>query len=113
MTDLNKFIGRIKMPRDSMTYKEVTMALQKEQKQGTISDFRKTPSDTGSAEVQVALLTERINMLTEHLKSHKKDHSSRRGLLRLVSRRKKLLEYLKKDNFDSYQKVIEKLGLRK
>ncbi len=89
------------------------MALQKEKKQKIISDFRKTPSDTGSAEVQVALLTEKINMLTEHLKSHQKDHSSRRGLLRLVSRRKKLLEYLKRSNFDSYQKVIEKLGLRK
>lgn len=89
------------------------MALQKEKKQETISNFRKTPSDTGSSEVQVALMTERINMLTGHLKSHRKDHSSRRGLLRLVSRRKKLLEYLKKNNFDSYQKVIEKLELRK
>ncbi len=96
-----------------MINKEVPMALQKEKKQKIISDFRKTPSDTGSAEVQVALLTEKINMLTEHLKSHQKDHSSRRGLLRLVSRRKKLLEYLKRSNFDSYQKVIEKLGLRK
>lgn len=89
------------------------MALQKEKKQAIISDFRRTPSDTGSTEVQVALLTERINILTEHLKIHKKDHSSRRGLLRLVSRRKKLLDYLKKNNFESYQKVIEKLGLRK
>jgi small subunit ribosomal protein S15 len=89
------------------------MALQKEKKQETISSFRKTPSDTGSSEVQIALLTERINMLTEHLKLHKKDNSSRRGLLRLVSRRKKLLEYLKRNDFDSYQKVIEKLGLRK
>lgn len=89
------------------------MALQKEKKQAIISNFRRTPSDTGSTEVQVALLTERINILTEHLKIHKKDHSSRRGLLRLVSRRKKLLDYLKKNNFESYQKVIEKLGLRK
>lgn len=89
------------------------MVFQKEKKLEIISNFRKTPSDTGSAEVQVALLTDRINMLTEHLKTHEKDHSSRRGLLRLVSRRKKLLEYLKKNNFNSYQKVIEKLGLRK
>ncbi len=89
------------------------MALQKEKKQAIISGFRKNPSDTGSAEVQVALLTERINILTEHLKTHKKDHSSRRGLLRLVSRRKKLLDYLKKNDYENYQKVIEKLGLRK
>jgi len=89
------------------------MALQKEKKQEIISNFRRTPADTGSTEVQVALLTERINTLTEHLKTHKKDHSSRRGLLKLVSRRRKLLEYLKRKNFDSYQKLIERLGLRK
>ncbi len=89
------------------------MALQKEKKQKIIADFRKSPSDTGSVEVQVALLTERINILSEHLKLHRKDHSSRRGLLRLVSRRKKLLEYLKRNDFESYQKVIEKLNLRK
>lgn len=89
------------------------MALQKEKKKTIISNFRRSPSDTGSTEVQVALLTERINQLTEHLKMHKKDHSSRRGLLKLVSRRKRLLDYLKREDFEMYQSLIEKLGLRK
>jgi small subunit ribosomal protein S15 len=70
-------------------------------------------TDTGSADVQIALLTSRINELTEHLKIHKKDHSSRRGLLRMVATRRSLLDYLKDTAADRYQKVIEKLGLRR
>lgn len=87
--------------------------LNKEKKQTIIGKFRKHEKDTGSAEVQVAILTERINYLTAHLKAHKKDHSSRRGLLKLVGKRRKLLEYIKKISFDKYKSVIDKLGLRK
>lgn len=78
-----------------------------------VEQFQRTQGDTGSPEVQVALLTARINVLTEHFKSHKKDHHSRRGLLRMVSRRRKLLDYLKAHNPDAYRSLIEKLGLRK
>jgi len=82
--------------------------------QGTESvDLRLHDTDTGSADVQVARLTERINHLTEHLSVHKKDISSRRGLLRLVSRRRKLLDYLARTDHERYQKVIESLGLRR
>ena len=78
-----------------------------------VEQFQRTKGDTGSPEVQVALLTARITVLTEHFKSHKKDHHSRRGLLRMVSRRRKLLDYLKDRKPDSYRDLIEKLGLRK
>ena len=78
-----------------------------------VSQFQRAQGDTGSPEVQVALLTARINELTDHFKAHKKDHHSRRGLLRMVSRRRKLLDYLKGRNPDSYRTLIEKLGLRK
>ncbi len=78
-----------------------------------VADFQRAQGDTGSPEVQVALLTARINDLTGHFKEHKKDHHSRRGLLRMVSRRRKLLDYLKGRNADSYKALIEKLGLRK
>jgi len=78
-----------------------------------VTQFQRTQGDTGSPEVQVALLTARINELTEHFKAHKKDHHSRRGLLRMVSRRRKLLDYLKGRSPDSYRTLIEKLGLRK
>lgn len=78
-----------------------------------VAEFQRAQSDTGSPEVQVALLTARINHLTEHFKTHKKDHHSRRGLLRMVSRRRKLLDYLKGRNPDAYRALIEKLGLRK
>lgn len=78
-----------------------------------IQALRMHEKDTGSADVQIALLTQRINMLTEHLKSHVKDHSSRRGLLQLVARRRKLLDYLKRTASDRYKTVIEKLNLRK
>lgn len=78
-----------------------------------LNNFQRAPGDTGSPEVQIALLTARINYLTEHFKAHIKDHHSRRGLLRLVSRRRKLLDYLRGRNVDAYRSVIERLGLRK
>ena len=78
-----------------------------------IADNQRQQGDTGSPEVQIALLTARINGLNDHFKDHVKDHHSRRGLLRMVSRRRKLLDYLKSRNTDSYRALIEKLGLRK
>ncbi len=78
-----------------------------------VAQFQRASGDTGSPEVQVALLTARINDLTEHFKTHRKDHHSRRGLLRMVSRRRKLLDYLKNRNPESYSALIQKLGLRK
>jgi small subunit ribosomal protein S15 len=89
------------------------MALASEQKQELIGKFRTHAADTGSPEVQVALLTKRITELTEHFKTHKKDHHSRRGLLLLVSKRKSLLEYLKRKNVERYKTLIQELGLRK
>ncbi len=89
------------------------MALVKENKEKVITGFRVHGTDTGSASVQVALLTERINMLTDHFKVHKKDHHSRRGLLKMVSQRRKLLEYLKTTDRDGYKKVVDRLMLRK
>jgi small subunit ribosomal protein S15 len=83
------------------------------QKAEIISQFRRTSSDTGSPEVQIALLTSRINELTEHFKVHVKDHHSRRGLLRLVSQRRSLLDYLKRKNLAMYRSLIERLGIRK
>ena len=82
-------------------------------KSDIVSQFARAQGDTGSPEVQVALLTARINELTGHFKEHKKDHHSRRGLLRMVSRRRKLLDYLKRTNVDSYRALIQRLGLRK
>lgn len=84
-----------------------------EKKRGLIEQFRQHPSDTGSPEVQVALLTERINDLTGHFKVHHKDHHGRRGLLNMVSSRKGLLEYLKRKNVERYKTLIQRLGLRK
>ena len=84
-----------------------------DQKQSVIEKFRQHPSDTGSPEVQVALLTERINYLTEHFRTHAKDHHSRRGLLKLVSQRRKLLDYLKRVHVERYQKLVLSLNLRK
>ena len=82
-------------------------------KQAVIEKYGRTPNDTGSTEVQIALLTERISHLTEHLKSHQKDHHSRRGLLKMVGQRRGLLAYLKKVDIERYRALIEKLGLRK
>ena len=81
--------------------------------QSIIKEYQKNVSDTGSADVQIALLTARIRHLTEHFKTHKKDHHSRRGLLRLVSQRKKLLSYVKTNDITSYADLISRLGLRK
>jgi len=81
--------------------------------QAIIKEYQKDANDTGSADVQIALLTARIRHLTEHFKTHKKDHHSRRGLLRLVSQRKKLLSYVKSNDIKSYANLISRLGLRK
>lgn len=89
------------------------MSLTKEKKTELISNNRTHERDTGSPEVQVALLTERINSLTPHFKDHKKDHHSRRGLLRMVSSRRRLLDYLKQTNAGRYQGLIERLNIRK
>ena len=89
------------------------MAISTVQKAELVTNYQRGKSDTGSPEVQVALLTARINDLTGHFKSHVKDHHSRRGLLRMVSRRRKLLDYLRGSDVDRYRKVIESLGLRK
>ncbi|MEW6213898.1 MAG: 30S ribosomal protein S15 [Nitrospirota bacterium] len=89
------------------------MAIDKVQKQAIINNYRLHDTDTGSPEVQIALLSERINYLTEHFKIHKNDHHSRRGLLKLVSMRRRLLDHLKATNRQRYEKLIERLGLRK
>jgi small subunit ribosomal protein S15 len=89
------------------------MSIKAEKKAKLIKDFATNKADTGSAEVQCAILTERINNLTEHFKANVNDIHSRRGLLVMVSRRKRLLEYLKRTDFNRYQTLIEKLGLRK
>jgi small subunit ribosomal protein S15 len=89
------------------------MAVTTEDKARIVAEHQRAKGDTGSPEVQVALLTERINMLTEHFKAHVKDFHSRRGLLRMVSQRRSLLDYLKRSNVESYRSLIERLGLRK
>ncbi|MCP4146544.1 MAG: 30S ribosomal protein S15 [bacterium] len=89
------------------------MSITREDKQNLIGRFRRKDSDTGSPEVQAALLTTRIKNLTDHFKFHKKDHHSRRGLLGMVSRRRKLLDYLKKTDYQKYLQTIQDLGLRK
>jgi len=89
------------------------MTLDTNDKKKIIDEFKAHDSDTGSPEVQVALLTERINYLTEHFKTHKKDYHSRRGLLKLVGSRRKLLEYLKKKDVERYRAIVKKLGLRR
>ncbi len=89
------------------------MAMDTERKQGLISQFKLHDNDTGSPEVQIALLTERINYLTEHLKEHKKDHHSRRGLLKMVGQRRAMLNYLKKVDAERYRDILVKLKLRK
>lgn len=89
------------------------MPLTLEQKKSLIEQFRVHDGDTGSPEVQIALLSERINSLTEHFKKHAKDHHSRRGLLMLIGKRRGLLEYLKNNNVERYRTIIEKLGIRR
>ena len=88
------------------------MTISKEQKAEIIKEFGKTEQDSGSAEVQVALLTARIKDLTEHVKVHKKDHHTRRGLLMLVGKRRRLLKYIKDRDIDEYRELIKKLGIR-
>ena len=88
------------------------MALKKDQKTAVIGKFRRQDNDTGSAEIQIALLTESINELTEHLKLHKKDHASRRGLLIKVGKRRRLLHYLEQSDLERYRAIVGKLGLR-
>lgn len=89
------------------------MATDKELKEKLVGDYKTHQTDTGSSQVQVALLTQRINELTEHFKVHKKDNHSRRGLLKMVSRRRKLLDYLKRRDINQYHDIIQKLGLRR
>ncbi len=89
------------------------MALTKEDKKAMVAKFGETENDTGKAEVQIALLTARINYLTDHLRVHKKDHHSRRGLLKLVGQRRRLLKYLIKTDITRYRKVIKELGIRR
>lgn len=88
------------------------MALTQQRKQELISDYQVHETDTGSSEVQIAMLTERINRLSEHLKANQKDHSSRRGLLKLIGQRKRLLSYVQKENREKYQALIGRLGIR-
>jgi small subunit ribosomal protein S15 len=92
---------------------EVLVALTKDRKTALIGDFKTHDTDTGSPEVQVAILTERITYLTEHFKTHGKDHHSRRGLMKLVNQRRRLLDYLKSKDADRYAEVIKRLGIRK
>jgi small subunit ribosomal protein S15 len=89
------------------------MAIESAQKQQVITDFRINDKDTGSADVQIALLTQRINHLTEHLKTQPKDHHSRRGLLMMVGRRRRLLKYVAQQDVAKYRTIIEKLGIRR
>ncbi len=89
------------------------MALVQEKKKEVIEKFKNHEGDTGSPEVQIALLSERIRYLTDHFKAHKRDHHSRRGLLKMVGQRRRLLNYLKENKVDRYRTIIDKLGLRK
>ncbi|MGH9868383.1 MAG: 30S ribosomal protein S15 [Candidatus Polarisedimenticolia bacterium] len=89
------------------------MSLTRETKTGVIESYRVHSSDTGSPEVQIAILSRRIEDLTEHFKTHLKDHHSRRGLLKMVGKRRRLLDYLKTSNIDRYKEVIQRLGIRK
>lgn len=89
------------------------MGIAQQEKRGVIEQFRLHQTDTGSPEVQVALLSQRIDYLTEHFKIHVKDHHSRRGLLKLVGQRRRLLDYLKKNDYERYQSLIHRLGIRK
>jgi small subunit ribosomal protein S15 len=106
-------VGSIKLGRRRFYEREFDMAINVAQKAQIMTDYQRAAGDTGSSEVQVALLTARINDLTGHFREHKKDNHSRRGLLRMVSRRRKLLDYLKRTNVDSYRTLIQRLGLRK
>jgi len=100
-------------PNDQESLKEINMAISTADKAKIVADYQRAQGDTGSPEVQIALLTARINGLTGHFKANAKDHHSRRGLLKMVSQRRKMLDYLKRKNADGYRALIERLGLRK
>ena len=104
---------KVKCPPFAKRDKRVNMPVNVAQKAQIVHQYQRAAGDTGSPEVQIALLTARINGLTDHFKTHVKDHHSRRGLLKLVSQRRKLLDYLKSSNVDGYRKLIERLGIRK
>lgn len=89
------------------------MTLTQQRKQELMSEYQIHETDTGSADLQIAVLTERINQLTAHLRANKKDHSSRRGLLKMIGRRRNLLSYLQREDFERYQKLIARLGIRR
>jgi len=101
------------MMHPARTFWELTMSITPERKQELIKEFATGASDTGSPEVQVAILSERIANLTEHFKTHKKDNHSRRGLLKLVSQRRRLLDYVKRVDANRYQELIGRLGIRR
>lgn len=98
---------------DIKIIKEVVVMITKEKKTAIINEYARKPGDTGSPEVQIAILTARIQELTEHLKVNQKDHHSRRGLLKMVGKRRGLLDYLKKTDLEGYRELIVKLGIRK
>lgn len=97
----------------SIIIKEVRVMLTQQRKQEVIKTFKRSETDTGSAEVQIAILSERVNYLTEHFKAHVDDHHSRRGLLKIVGQRRRLLDYLKRKDVGRYKAIVDKLGLRK
>jgi small subunit ribosomal protein S15 len=106
--------GFIKRPDVNDSYRGSSqMSLSSEQKVGILEQYRRTTTDTGSPEVQVALLSARINELGEHFAAHKRDHASRRGLLKMVNQRRKLLDYLKSTAPERYQEIVSRLGLRR
>jgi small subunit ribosomal protein S15 len=105
--------GATGLPTATGACVEDPVALTKDKKETLIGSYRTHDTDTGSPEVQVAILSERINYLTEHFKSHTKDHHSRRGLLKLVGQRRRLLDYLKSKDADRYAELIKRLGIRK
>ena len=109
----NGGLERSRETPDSGPYVEDSVAFTKDRKSEVIGTYKTHNSDTGSPEVQVALLSERINYLTEHFKTHAKDHHSRRGLLKLVGQRRRLLDYLKRKDTDRYADLIKRLGIRK
>ena len=106
------FLGQLKLHLQFVLYCDNFVGMEKSEKQKIIKENQKAPRDTGSPGVQIALLTERINNLTEHLKVNKQDKHSRRGLMQMVSQRKKLLKYLEKTNLEEYRELKKKLGLR-
>jgi small subunit ribosomal protein S15 len=111
--DLKKLIANLFCIVSKRMKEDGTLAYTAETKKGLIEKYKKHDSDTGSPEVQIGLLTHRITYLTEHLKVHKKDHHSRRGLLMLVGKRRRLLNYVKRNDVQRYRSIIETLGLRR